>query len=150
MAKYAEVPFYPSHGDLLRLNAEGLHAAQYLNLEALNQLYARFPSWTIFRGEQPLACFGFLIPWPGKADIWARFDRDAQRYAVAVARRLWQCLEHTRNVYGLYRIETTVRLVSKDSCRLMEWLLFTCDHVLDGYGPEGEDFLLYVRRWPRE
>lgn len=149
MVRYAEVPFHPAHSEQMHLNAEGLHTAKYLNLDALGRLYAQFPSWTLFRDEQPLAAYGFLFPWPGRADIWARFDRKAKQCPVPVARTLWQRLEHTRNVHGLYRVETTVRLSSVASSRLMEWLMFTCDHLLDGYGPEGEDFLLYVRRWPR-
>lgn len=81
------VPFRPEHLQALRVQAcqramrDATPAAVMVNC-------ARLPSFTALAGGEPLACFGMVPIWPGRAICWAYLAEDIGRRMTAVVRAM--------------------------------------------------------------
>lgn len=95
-----------------------------------------------------LGCAGILPQWPGRAQAWALIGCDMPSNAwTAIVRQSWRILGQA-HLYGYSRIEAQVLASFEPGVRFARLLGFNPEALLERWGPEGADYLQYVRFAP--
>lgn len=138
----AHRPYFAGDARLIRLSPHQVVEARYVGGDA--EAFARSGvSYTILEDARPVACGGFLKMWDGFAIGWGlagALSPRASRAVVLATRAAFEKLGPVR------RIEATARADFAGAQRLLKHLGFAKTLFLDGYGPDGGDYWLYVWR----
>lgn len=143
-------PFEPDHFQCLNLRQDPGQEALTGSPEKFAALerVAKFPSWTLFCGERPVACAGVVILWPGVAEAWAFVAKDIMAHKVSFVRSVKKKLKEIEISHKLHRIQAVVHEAHETGHAFMELLGFYPEAKLLAYGPDKTNFILYSRlRW---
>lgn len=106
---------------------------------------ARHPGITLLAGAQVVACGGVVIIWPGVGEAWMRTSPLIERHPLAVLRLTKQFLASAVAGLKLRRLQCTVRKGYEPAIKWAERLGFSSEGVLRGFGPDGEDYIMFSR-----
>jgi len=106
---------------------------------------ARHPGITLLADGQVVACGGVVIIWPGVGEAWMRTSHLLGRYPVATLRLTRQFLDASVSSLKLRRLQCTVRCGYAPAIKWAERLGFASEGVLRGFGPDGEDYIMFSR-----
>lgn len=106
---------------------------------------ARHPGIALLADGEVVACGGVVIIWPGVGEAWMRTSPLLERYPVASLRLTKQFLNTAANCLKLRRMQCTVRKGYAPAIKWAERLGFASEGVLRGFGPDGEDYIMFSR-----
>ncbi len=108
------------------------------------------PCWTLYhRTEGVIACYGFLIRWPGVASCWCLPNTKlVRKYKVTFHKACLKALASVKKAYDLHRIDTTVLDSFTISQNWMKFLGLKEEAHFEKYGPNEEPMTQYA--WIRE
>lgn len=115
---------------------------------ALLQLeHVPFPmAWILLDGDTPLAGFGTILHWPGRAEGWMVLARLANRRArVAAARAAAAKMDELQRRPAFRRIEMWVDASVPWAASFSRALGMHCEARAQAWGLAGEDHMLYAR-----
>jgi hypothetical protein len=132
--------FTPGHID--RLEAQGTDTG-WLWPATPAQLAAG-PGFAVIAraGQKVVCCCGLIIPWPGRAMVWAILDQEARRHMVALHR--WA--SHILDTVPMRRMELI--LAADDVEPVFRWvrmLGFSCEAHMESFYSASRDGWLYVK-----
>lgn len=130
--------------DLFKLDLQDSQAylKEFLTLDLAESLVNPGLSWSVWRGDEVLACSGFSEIWPERACLWAYVSRNIGRDFVAF-HRLSRRIVDTQ---PFKRVEITVDCDFMEGHRWAAMLGFTLEAGrMRAYTPSGKDFSLYSR-----
>lgn len=133
------IKFEPHHARLIRP-----HAAQAEEAESLAAGVPRGGNaYTAVHDGVPIACFGYVLLWPGRGYAWALLDEESGPHMLALTRAI-RSLLHAEQ---LPRVEMAVAADFAAGCRWAELLGFEreSDRPARKYFPNGCDAWLYAR-----
>ncbi len=110
-------------------------------------IFAKFPSWTAWVDGQPAFAAGFLIMWPGVAEVWARTSEWVQKHPIYFHKTVKRYLEETVRINRLWRVQVVIPVANRQSNRWIQHLDFSWEGRCWHLGPRGEDFERYARIW---
>lgn len=137
------VPFELEHYDRMGGLREPMSPAHFgtdyrVLLDAYRQ---RGLAWSLLDGDEVIACGGIVILWPGVGEAWTVMGEKVKDYPLAVAKALREGIERS----GLRRIQATVRIDDGKARKLIGLCGFKPEGILEGFGPDGADFVSYAR-----
>ncbi len=112
-------------------------------LHGLAGIDASDPAVMVYHAERPIGALGAIPHWPGRATCWALLAEDLGPLMIPLTRavKAWLELQPHR------RLEATCQAEDPRGHRWAELLGFERECLMRGYGPNGEDYLLYSRVW---
>ena len=103
-------------------------------------------AWALLAGDTPLAAFGTLLHWVGRAEGWMVLARLADRRArVAAARAASAKMDELQRHAAYRRIEMWVLDGEPWAPSFSRALRMRCEAVVEAFDPLGRDHLLYAR-----
>jgi hypothetical protein len=101
-------------------------------------------AWTVLAGEEVIACLGLTAMWAGCAHVWGLFAEGAGKYP-----HILQVCKGLISVYmeklSIRRLQATASMDWPEANRLLTHCGFEREATMKKYGPNGEDFGLFVR-----
>lgn len=91
-----------------------------------------------------VACGGFVILWPGLAEMWLTVDIDTATLP-GVPLKLHRQLDEWIAQHGLDRVQSTTPVEWETGARFLEFLGFKKECVMKKFGPRGIDQYLFAR-----
>jgi hypothetical protein len=91
-----------------------------------------------------IACFGIDDLWEGVGQLWAVFTDGAFGYP-RLYRKLRYLMAKVWEDFKYRRWQASVSVNDRGAIRLVEHLGLSKEAVMAGYGPEGEDHMLYAK-----
>lgn len=101
-----------------------------------------------FIEEKPVACIGVLELWPGVGEAWLSLSK---RFEIGRPSRRWAALsrlikvEFDKAMMSHHRIQTAIPLDFEPGHRFVRHLGFEDEGLRRKYGPDGSDYLAFVR-----
>lgn len=136
------VPFKIEHLDGLKMRDDAVALAYGNDFKDLARLYeGSGHAWTLLDGEKVIFCGGVWTMWKGVGEAWCIMGDEVARYPLAVVKTL------KAKISGLCyrRIQATVRASDKQARDLIALCGFKAEGLLEAYGPEGSDYVMYGR-----
>lgn len=96
---------------------------------------------TFFIDDRPVVCAGVLTPWPGRGICWAILSSMTMREMVHVHHAVTAFLDAQPH----RRLETSVRADFLAGHAWAEKCGFRPEGLMQSYGPDGSDFVMYGR-----
>ena len=142
--KYKIVPFEPEHWDMIEFREFEKETMGRLLNEIRLKVDANGPAYTGFVDGKVAGFAGVILMWPGVGEGWILgsdlfmsnklwFVRNVKRYLIKIM-----------NTHQMHRVQTTVMHGHTELIRLVEFLDMKFEGRLKGYGPNGEDYLMYA------
>ena len=88
---------------------------------------------------------GVILMWPGVGEGWILGSDLFAENKLWFIRNVKRFLGKIMNTHEMHRVQTTVLHGHTDLIRLVEFLGMKFEGRLRGYGPQGEDYLMYGR-----
>ena len=105
---------------------------------------------TFYYADRPIAVFGATIRWQGVADLWGVVSEEARGAAsLSFVRECNAMLEGFAREENIRRLAAWVFAAESECQRFARLFKFECEHVDKGAAPNGDDLMMYVRRWDR-
>jgi hypothetical protein len=95
--------------------------------------------------EIRLGVVGAIKQWGGFATIWAIFDKETERYPIALTKSCLALIDEVAFLFELRRVSFTVRSDYNSGHRFAEMLGFSFEGRMYGYLPDGANADLYAR-----
>lgn len=140
-------PFAVHHLGQLGRSKSGLFMDEFPDRnDRLKAYTAMGPAFTLFDGDQPVACGGVVIAWKGVGEAWLVPHEDAEEWGTAIiyaARHFLRTIRKDENLHRLQAVRVSGSGVDRRWFRAMG---FKEEPVLlKKYTPNGKDCLLYAR-----
>jgi hypothetical protein len=103
------------------------------------------PAFTGLAGGKVVGFAGVVILWPGVGDGWIMAAEAISKHKLWFVRSVKKYLDLIMHNHNLHRVQTTVLHGHTDLIRLVEFLGMRFEGRLIGFGPQGEDYLMYGR-----
>lgn len=138
-------PFQPLHLVEIELpprwSSEEIHTLR----RTIGAVYQRGPSYTAFYEERVIGCGGVHEFWPGVGEGWAVFCVRIGEFKRELLRYSREYLDVIMDEGNFRRVQATAQAAWPEACSFLERLGFVREGTLRGYGPEGEDHIMYAR-----
>lgn len=104
-------------------------------------------TFTLRNEDHVIAVGGFVMLWEGVAEVWVAIqDKEfAKRHLRKVITAFQSMLDAVATSSSIRRLQCTVLADHLPSQRFIEALGFDAEGVLEGYGIDGSDHILYSR-----
>ena len=143
--KYQIVPFEPKHWDMIKFrDFEYLSMGNFMG-EMKEKIDGSGPAFAGLANGEVVGIAGVAILWPGVGDGWIMAAEEISKHKIWFVRSVKKYMELVMNNYKLHRVQTTVLHGHTDLIRLVEFLGMRFEGRLSGFGPQGEDYLMYGR-----
>ena len=141
------VDFHPSHIHLMELTDYSRRFSQAVPgfADSLGVQAENNPAFTVFYEDKPFASFGVYELWGGVAEGWMVPSNRIEINPIVLARRSRPIWLHIGPAMQLRRLQFMVRSSHLHATRFAEFLYFNKEATLKEYGPEGDDYHIYVR-----
>jgi len=141
---FTVLPFETDH--LLAIHPDP-HGSAALIGEANLQRYAeRFsggPAVTLFKDDEPVACGGIVLMWPGVGEAWIVFGEKAYRYPKEIFRVCLRFMASAIKHFKLVRIQASTVAEFEEANRWAEHLGFIMEGTRRKY-MGGQDYNSYA------
>jgi len=144
---YRTVDFHYGHIALMDLKdtARDLGASVPNYLEYMQRHTEGTPAFTIIDKEKVILSFGVYPIWPGLAEGWMVPSNHINGRAVALVRGGREIFLRIGTAMQLRRLQFMVRSSFLQANRFAKSLYFKKEATLLQYGPEGDNYNVYVR-----
>ena len=132
--KYQIVPFEQKHWDMIEFREFEKESMGKVLDEIRLRVDASGPAYTGLVDGKVAGFAGVILMWPGVGEGWI-LGSDLFK-----ENKLW-----FMNTHQIHRVQTTVLHGHTNLIRLVEFLGMKFEGRLRGYGPQGEDYLMYGR-----
>lgn len=140
------IPFEKAHMALMEMReierveweADPLKSAKTQAME--NSLQAG----TILHDGRILACFGFILLWPGVVEVWCSPSKYVQQYPRTYVRTVKQYLASIEEMFQPHRIQTTA-LADELHARWMNALGFEFEGLLAAYSTHKRNYCMWSK-----
>ena len=141
------VDFHPSHIHLMELTDYSRWFKQSVTgyTESLWAQAQNNPAFTLFYDDKPFLSFGFYELWGGVAEGWMVPSNRIERNPIVIGKAGRAVFYHIGPAMQLRRLQFTVRSSHLQAVRFAEFVKFKREATLKEYGPEGDDYHIYVR-----
>jgi hypothetical protein len=141
MASLVIVPFAPMH-----YVTAAVGTFPYLSVQATAESLARNgPAFTgLIDGTVATVAGLQHFPWPGVAEAWAIVTPIGRQHGLVVSRQVARHLGRLIHAHDYRRVQADVVAAFTVGRVWVEWLGFTLESIMVGYGPEGVDMARYV------
>lgn len=141
------VDFHYGHIALMDLKdtAQQLQSSMPNYLQYMRQHTEGTPAFTVLVGGKPVLSFGIYPIWDGLAEGWMIPSNLIDRNAVATVKGARNIFNHVGTAMQLRRLQFLVRSSNIRATKFAEVLYFNKETTLARYGPEGDDYHVYVR-----
>ena len=109
------------------------------------------PAWTAVVEDEPVACGGIVLLWPGVGEAWTFAGAGLDRSGLAFHRAVTAELETICRQHRLHRVQAACHANHKQGRRWLNLLGFREEGLMQFYGPHGHDFIRFARvrtPWP--
>lgn len=96
--------------------------------------------------HRPVAVIGAQPLWPGLWQVWAWGTEEWPRVALTLTKHAVRVLKPLMLQHGGHRAQCHSHVLHTDAHRWLKFFGFTCEGLMQGYGREQEDFLLFAWR----
>ena len=110
--------------------------------EALEFLKGK--SYTVFKGDTVIACWGYIFLWKGVFDMWTIPSVHVPKYIKSYVIEIKHWISRFMEIYKAHRLQTTT-LVDDSHRHWMKLLGFEYEGLMKKYAESGEDHLLWAR-----
>ncbi|HWT40383.1 MAG TPA: hypothetical protein VN081_03915 [Dongiaceae bacterium] len=142
MAEFTTTPFEPWH---LKLIKEGVHYARPdLDPETRAKIYRQIEGVTVLLDGEICAILGVVVLWPGVGEVTMIPTNLYYRNLKTCVKFTRQLISVAMETYGLHRLQATCLASHPKHARFLEFLGLQYEGKLHGYGPKGEDFMMYA------
>ena len=114
-------------------------------LRYMEHTTAGTPAFTIIDQGKVALSFGIYPIWPGLGEGWMVPSNHIDGRAIALVRGARQLFNEIGPAMQLRRLQFMVRSSHLQAVKFAETLYFTREATLRAYGPEGDDYFVYVR-----
>ena len=141
------VDFHPSHIYLMELTDYSRRFSQAVPgfAESLGAQAQDNPAFTLFYNDKPFLSFGFYEIWPGVAEGWMVPSNRIERNPIVIGKAGRAVFYHIGPSMQLRRLQFMVRSSHLQAVRFAEFVKFRREATLKEYGPEGDDYHIFVR-----
>lgn len=141
------VDFHYGHIALMDVKdkAKELSSAVPDYLRYMEQTTAGTPAFTIIDQGKVALSFGIYPIWPGLGEGWMVPSNHINGRAIALVRGARQLFNEIGPAMQLRRLQFMVRSSHLQAVKFAETLYFSREATLQSYGPEGDDYFVYVR-----
>jgi len=101
------------------------------------------PSWTLKDEGEVLACFGICNIYGGVGTAWAFVSDKARHHGASLPKAMIAKLKECFDVMKFHRLQTVVRIDSKEYQRFVELIGFQREGLLRKATPSKQDVFLY-------
>lgn len=146
------VDFHPSHIYLMELTDYSRRFSQAVP-DYTQSIWAQAqdnPAFTLFYNDKPFLSFGFYEIWPGVAEGWMVPSNRIERNPIVIGKAGRAVFYHIGPSMQLRRLQFMVRSSHLQAVRFAEFVKFQREATLKEYGPEGDDYHIYVRFYDDE
>jgi hypothetical protein len=145
-------PYRAEDARLIRFTPEAL--ASYQNAGDLERQWKEYermgPAWTLRVGDDVVCCAGLMRLWRGRAHAWLLPSVTMPSYSKTIVLALVDHLRALIHEQQFVRIECHVMKEHQMGRRLVEWLGFKQEAIMERYGPNDEDYVQYALIQPRD
>lgn len=145
MDNYEIVPYEARHAAMM----ENLHPEEAFAYpaEALEVPGSIGVCRTLMHGDRPLCYGGGYVDWQGVGTVFFVCDPkpDSMRDSKEILKACRLVIENFRRTYDIQRLQASCNAGFRIGQRFMEKLGFTAEAVLEKYGPDGSDHVMYKR-----
>jgi len=143
--KYEIVPFEKKHWDMIEFrDFEYLSMGNFMD-QMKHKIEGSGPAFAGIAEGKVVGIAGVAILWPGVGDGWIMAAEAISKHKIWFVRSVKKYMELIMRDYKLHRVQTTVLHGHTDLIRLVEFLGMRFEGRLSGFGPKGEDYLMYGR-----
>lgn len=114
-------------------------------LEYAREYVKRGPCWTLWNGDEPIACAGMIILWPHVAESWALTSESVARFPIAFHKAAKWAIEKAMFDNELFRLQVTIPETHIKSCKWIERLGFKNESTMPMYGTDGSTYIRFVK-----
>ena len=141
------VDFHYGHIALMDVKdkARELGAAMPDYLRYMERTTAGTPAFTIIDQGKVALSFGVFPIWPGLGEGWMVPSNHIDGRAIALIKGARIVFNKIGTAMQLRRLQFMVRSSHLQATRFAEALYFDKEATLKAYGPEGDDYYVYVR-----
>jgi len=113
-------------------------------------VYESHPGWSGFCDGKLIASIGIIVPYPGLGEAWAVITPLGHQHALWLHRHVKSGILSLSEALKLRRLQATVKANFPEGRRWAESLGFVAEAILEGWGPDGSDYVMYKRMmtWP--
>lgn len=105
----------------------------------------RGQGYSMVEGDCIVACGGVDVIWQGVGEAWTILSRHAENHKLSLHRTVLRCLNEIINSHRLHRVQAHVL---KGDERAINWIIrlgFHPEAVLESFGLNREDYIVYAR-----
>lgn len=95
--------------------------------------------------DKPIAIIGYSLLWPGVAEAWAVTTDLIDKDRFSFCKKVREYLDFSFNSMGIKRMHITVKNDYLEGMQFARFLKFKPEAFLAKYGPDGSDYIQYVR-----
>jgi hypothetical protein len=140
------VPFRPEHLAQIRLTERDMKLMVGIN--PLPMLQAG-PAFTLLNEKSVIAIGGIAMLWRGVGEAWAIPSTEVEKHPLAFHRVIKKMIDIIQQNKNLHRVQASINEDHEKSHKWVKALGFKREGKMNGYGPNGENFIRYarVRKW---
>ena len=101
------------------------------------------PAWIMEDENGPICAFGAAFQWDGVCEVWFNIARMV--HTITQVRTIKRHLDEHEETYSVKRYWATIKCNFKSGKRLVEFLGFHLEGVMQKYHPDGSDSYLYAK-----
>lgn len=101
--------------------------------------------YTLFHGDDVIACAGVHILWDGVAEGWIIMSKAAYDSPKTIARYTDRLFNDIMTENNLWRIQASVAETDIRALRFARWLDFKDEGLMEKYGPDGSNYRRVAR-----
>lgn len=142
------IPFDPIHAyELLdkKIREEDMWVSGQDWELAINGWFRYGPGYTVKIGDDILCVCGVVLMGNGNGEAWSLMSPMISKYPVTLSKCMIRCLNDSIQVENLKRVQAIVNPDHEKAKRFMEFLGFSLEGTLKGFGVNKEDLLMYGR-----
>lgn len=116
-----------------------------------NYPYQRVPDdncYAIEYGGELVGVGGIVLHWPGVAEFWLILTEQCSKdgiHAVMALSAIKEKVEYLIETNNIKRAQATVRTDFPEAIKMIEYLGFKCEGLMECYCPDGHDVFRYAR-----
>lgn len=139
------IPFSVNHVVSIDMRDHETWASREMLEEFAQEHMRRGGGYSMVDDGKIIACGGVDVVWQGVGEAWTILSRHIEQHKLSLHRTTRCFLDNLIHMRRLHRVQAHVLKADERAVRWINALGFHAEAVLESFGPNREDYILYAR-----